>query len=103
MSTPVFRLSSGPGGTVFPVKVSPGASKEKIAGEHGGALKVSVSAPPQKEKANAALLKLLAKALKVGKKELEILSGETGRDKRVLLCNRSMEETRKLLHGIINT
>ena len=55
MSQPRFNLSDEPEGTVFRVRVSPGASKERIAGEHAGALKISVTAAPEKGKANAGL------------------------------------------------
>jgi uncharacterized protein (TIGR00251 family) len=83
---------------VFHVRVSPGASKEKVIGEHGGALKVSVTAPPEKGKANTALLKLLAKVIGVNRQDLSIISGETGRTKRILLEGRTVEEMEKLLH-----
>lgn len=97
MSSSGFELSSSAEGTIFRVRVSPGASREKVAGVHDGALKVSVAAAPEKGRANAALVKLLAKALGVSRKDLSIVSGETDRNKRVLLEGRDLEETEKLL------
>ena len=101
MDKPVFRLSDVPGGTVFHVRVSPGAARDKVIGEYGGSLKVSITAPPEKGKANAAMLKLLAKEMGLGKNELDIVSGETARDKRVLLRGRSMPEVLELLLEVI--
>jgi uncharacterized protein (TIGR00251 family) len=94
---PGFRLTPGRGGTVFRVRVSPGASRDRISGLYGGALKVSVTAPPEKGKANAGLIKFLAKAMGVDKNRLQMLSGETGRDKRLLLQDADAAETQRLL------
>ena len=48
-------------------------------------LEVKVTAPPDKGKANSALLKLLAKEWKIGSSDLSVASGATGRNKRLLL------------------
>ncbi len=95
--SPPFELTAAPTGTVFRARVSPGASKAKFLGEHGGALKLSVNAPPEKGKANSALLKLLAKALGVQRNQLAIISGETRKTKRILLKDKDIDQTRKLL------
>ena len=63
--------------------MKPGARKTAIVGVHGGALKVSVSAAPERGKANAAVVPLLAKALDLPASEIEIVAGETSRDKVV--------------------
>jgi len=97
MSSSGFELTSCDNGTVFRVRVSPGASREKVAGCHDGALKVSVAAAPEKGRANAALLKFLAKAMGVSRKDLSIVSGETDRNKRLLLEGRDLEKTEALL------
>ncbi len=98
MSLPAFQLLPGPHGTVFHVRLSPGSSRERVVGEYAGALKVSVRAPAEKGKANAALVKLLAKAMGVERKSLAIISGETSRAKRILLRGRDAQQTEKLLH-----
>jgi uncharacterized protein (TIGR00251 family) len=71
-------------GGVFRVKVQPAAKKTEVKGEHGGALKVSVAAAPEKGRANEELVRFLARALGLGKGTLEVVSGETSREKRVL-------------------
>jgi uncharacterized protein len=67
----------------FALKVVPGASRTRIAGVLGNALKVAVSAAPEGGKANAAVIELLASALKLKKADLEIVSGHTQPRKRV--------------------
>ena len=79
-------------GLVFGVKVSAGASREAIIGEMGGMLKVRVSAAREKGKANTALLRLLAKALGVGRGDLEILRGESATVKSILVKGSTFEK-----------
>lgn len=65
------------------VKVVPGASQSGLAGWLGGALKVRVAAPPEKGKANDAVVKLLADALAVPKQQVRVVSGATSPQKVV--------------------
>ena len=78
-------LSEHPGGTILPVRAQPGARRNEIRGEQNGMLKVSVTQIAEKGKANKAILILLAKALAVPRSDLEVIAGETSRDKRVLV------------------
>lgn len=59
------------------VKVIPGSSCSKISGWLGDMLKVRISAPPEKGKANAAVVDLLTKELGLPKGSLTIASGKT--------------------------
>lgn len=68
---------------ILNVKVQPKASKDEIAGELGDALKVRITAPPVDGKANKHLIAYLAKLFGVAKSNIELLSGDTGRDKRL--------------------
>jgi uncharacterized protein (TIGR00251 family) len=70
-------------GVVFSVRVQPRASKDEIAGELGGALKVRLRAPAVEDRANEALVEFLAQLLKRPKSAVRILSGERSRTKRV--------------------
>lgn len=97
MTARPFDLVADPRGTVFRVRVSPGASRARVIGEHAGAVKISVSAPPEKGKANSAVVKLLAKVMGVDRKSLVIISGQASRDKRLLLAGKDIEETGHLL------
>jgi uncharacterized protein (TIGR00251 family) len=73
----------GAEGVEFGVRAAPGASRECVVGRHGDAVKVAVQAPPQEGKANERLLAVLAAALGVQKRQLMLVSGARGRDKRV--------------------
>lgn len=64
------------GGTVqFAVKAVPGASRDRIAGLYGDALKVQVSAPPEAGKANARICEVLAAALGVPVRDVAVVQG----------------------------
>jgi len=68
---------------VVTVRVQPRASKDEIAGEMAGALKIRLQAPALEGRANEALVELLAGLLKRPKSAVRILSGERSRIKRV--------------------
>ena len=63
------------------LRVKPGARVTEIVGWRGEALKVSVSAPPERGKANRAVVTLLAEALGVPAASVAILAGEGSQDK----------------------
>jgi uncharacterized protein (TIGR00251 family) len=69
-------------GIILPVRASPGAKRDALAGEHAGALKVSVSAPPDKGKANEAIVELLSDTLGIAKSNITLVSGATSRQKK---------------------
>ena len=81
----MVKVRRVPEGHVLPVLVSPGASRSELRGEHDGRIKVSLSAPPEKGKANRALCDLLAKKLGISRSQVKILSGHTSRQKEVLV------------------
>jgi len=56
-----------------------------IAGRHGDALKIKLTAPPVDDAANKMCVQFLAKCLKIPKSSIEIISGHTSRTKRLLL------------------
>ncbi|MGK2742469.1 DUF167 domain-containing protein [Tepidicaulis sp. LMO-SS28] len=77
-------------GLLLSVRVSPGARQTKAPGWEPGAggqmqLRLRVSAPPEKGKANEAVLKLLAGLFGVPRGRLRLVSGESGRTKTVLI------------------
>ena len=71
------------GEMVFRVQVVPRASRSEIVGEHNGALRVRLAAPPVDGAANEELIHLLAKAFKVSRGAVTIVSGHTSRLKQV--------------------
>ena len=76
-----LRLSEHGGVVRLEVRVAPRASRESIVGEHDGALKVALTAPPVDGAANEALVALLASALGVPKKAVVLVSGHTRKQK----------------------
>lgn len=63
--------------------LQPKASRDEFAGLHGERLKIRLTAPPVEGKANAHLLAFLGAAFGVAKSQVELLSGELNRQKRV--------------------
>jgi hypothetical protein len=76
-----IKLQPTENGYVLPVYVQPGASRDDIVGEHDGMLKVAVSAPPERGKANKAVRKLLAAELGMPASHVKLVSGQTSRRK----------------------
>ncbi len=72
-------------GVLVPVQVVPGASRNRIYGEHDGRLKIAVTAAPEKGKANKAVCEFLASAMGISKSQVQVVSGHTARLKEVLI------------------
>lgn len=79
------------------VRVVPRASKDSIQGLLGDALKVRIQAPPVEGKANAHLVKFLSKHWNIPRGNIELLSGETGRTKRLRITAPTAELRKELL------
>ncbi|MDC1143079.1 DUF167 domain-containing protein [Planctomycetota bacterium] len=84
-------------GVSIRLRVAPGASKAEIKGVHAGALKLSITEPPEKGKANKGVIRLLAKSLNLAAKNLEITSGHTSQDKAILICGVDAQTFEQLL------
>lgn len=91
----MIELTPSKRGTIFAVHAQPGARRNAILGERAGALRVAVTAPPDKGKANAAILNLLARELGCRSSEIALVSGETSRQKRFILADMTVEEAAK--------
>ena len=78
-------IQESPRGLILRVFIQPRSSKNTIAGLHGDALKIKLTAPPIDGAANTMCIAYLAKCLGVPKSSLEIVSGQTNRTKRVLI------------------
>ncbi len=83
------------------VKVVPGASRTKVAGEWGGALRLAVAAPPEGGKANAAVIELLATVLGVKKGQVVILGGQAQPLKRIAVRRLGADEARACLARVL--
>ena len=89
-----------PGTTRLRLRVSPGASRAEVVGRHGDGWKVRVPAPPERGRANDAVLGLLADTLGVDRRDVTLVSGRGSRDKIVEVGGLPAEETeRRMLKG----
>jgi len=81
----MIDLEPRDGGVILPVRAHAGARRNEIRGVQNGMLKVSVTQAPEKGKANKAIVALLAKELGLKKSQIELLSGDTVSQKRLLI------------------
>jgi uncharacterized protein (TIGR00251 family) len=88
----MIALESHPAGVVLPIRAQPGSRKNELKGEQAGALKVAVTQVAERGKANRAILELLADELELKKSQLELLSGETSSQKRLLIRGISLAD-----------
>ena len=77
------RVTSTGGRVRFLVRVQPRASHNQIAGVHGDALKIRLTAPPVDGAANRELVEFLADIFDVGRQSIRIVGGESSRSKIV--------------------
>ncbi len=79
------------------IRVYPGAARNEVIGFSDGVLRVRVSAPPVKGKANRELLAFLSQLLDVSKDSISIIKGHTSRNKIITINDLSQEAALKLL------
>ena len=79
------------------LRVAPGATKSAVVGRHGAAWKLRVTGAPERGKANADVLRLLAETLEVPERSLSLVSGHASRDKVVELEGLDADEAERRL------
>jgi uncharacterized protein (TIGR00251 family) len=85
-----------PEGIILNIRAQPGARKDEIIGLFADSIKIRVTAPPERGKANEAIIELLADKLGLKKSAIKVISGETSRDKKVLVQGVSQSELKAL-------
>lgn len=98
MSALIERASDG--SVRIAVVVQPGASRAEVVGEHGGALKVRVAAAAERGRANEAVVELLAEALGVPRRQIELDAGHTSRRKRFVVRGVDAEAVARRVHEL---
>ena len=88
-------------GCILPVRAQPGARRAGVQSEQAGALKVAVTAPPEEGRANQALVEVLRKALGVKRSQVELIAGQTSRDKRFLIRGLARAELESRLAALL--
>lgn len=95
----MIRCSERDGEIVFTVRVVPRASRSGVAGEHDGALRVRVAAPPVDGAANEELIRFLARRFDVPARDVEITSGQTSKLKQIRVRGAAREQLENLVAG----
>jgi uncharacterized protein (TIGR00251 family) len=93
----MISIHDTPDGATFAIKVHPRARKNAITGELGGALKLSLTAPPVEGRANEACIEFLANLLKVPRSSVTIASGQSSRRKVIRVSGVSADEVQTRL------
>lgn len=84
------------------VRLQPRSSRNEFLGLSDGILRARVTAPPERGKANNALVELLAATLGVARSSIRILRGHSSRDKWIAVDELSQDELhRRLKHESI--
>ena len=81
------------------MRVIPRASKSEIVGEHDGALKIRIAAPPVDGAANIELVKVLSKEFGVSKSSVEIIGGQTSKTKQIKISKAAKEKILPILQA----
>ena len=97
MSDQWLRADATNGSVRLLLHVQPRASRNEIAGVHGGALKVRIMAPAVEGAANAALIEFLAARLGVRKDAVRVVTGRHGRSKLVEIAGIDEQRARRLV------
>lgn len=87
-------LKSHDRGCIVAVRATPNAKLNRVQGVRDGVILVSVTQVAEKGKANKAIKKLLAKSLGLRQSQIQLIRGETSRDKLFLLESLDMEAAR---------
>jgi uncharacterized protein (TIGR00251 family) len=81
--------------------VQPKSSINRIAGLHGQAIKLCITAPPVDGKANEAIIRFIARLLKIPRANVALGSGETSRGKRLVLTGIQATEVEAILRPLL--
>jgi len=92
-----LAITEHAGALQFAVKAVPGASRDRIVGLYGDALKVQVTAAPEGGKANARIEAVLAYALGIAAREVQVVQGHGNPRKVVAVRGLSQDELRRHL------
>lgn len=94
----MLRYTETDDALTFSVRVVPRASRSEIVGEHDGALRVRIAAPPVEGAANEELVQTLSSALSVPRRAVEIMSGHGSKTKLVRVVGVTQERLSSLVN-----
>ena len=82
------------------LRVSPGADRSEVVGRHGDAWRIRVVAAPERGKANASVVELLAGTLGLARRAVRVVAGEASRNKVVEVDGLTFDEAERRLAAI---
>ncbi|MGH9969659.1 MAG: DUF167 domain-containing protein [Pyrinomonadaceae bacterium] len=92
----MIEFSEANGTLTFMVQVVPGASRSEIVGEHNGALRVRIAAPPVDGAANEELIRILSRAFNLPRSAFEITGGRAAKLKHLRVAGAAGSDLQKL-------
>lgn len=84
------------------VYIQPRASRNSLAGLHGEALKLRITAAPVDNRANEAVAAFIARLLNIPRQSVTLKSGHQSRTKRFIIRNISLAEADRLFDLALN-
>lgn len=96
-----LRPLAGHNAVSLRVHVQPRASRTRLAGMYGEALKLCLASPPVDGKANEAAISFFAALFKVPRAAVTIAGGESSRDKRLVISGITLEQAEAILNPLV--
>jgi len=97
----LIKITAKNNGVSFAVRVQPRASRSDVAGELDGALKVRLAAPPVDGEANEELIRLMSRLFNVSRSQIVIRSGQTSRNKLIVVEGISVNDAEQVLQSTL--
>jgi uncharacterized protein (TIGR00251 family) len=98
----IVALEQTSQGVIIPVRVHAAAHRNAIVGVHDGALRIDVTAAPEKGKANLAVARVLSTALDAPRSAVTLVSGATGTKKRFLATGLTLQQVSDRLAELLD-
>jgi uncharacterized protein len=95
------ELSPAKGGAVLAVHVQPGAGRTEVVGRFGDALKLRVAAPPTGNRANDAVVELVAREFNLKRADVSVISGAASRQKRLQLTGVDVGDAARVVDRLL--
>ena len=90
-------VSENSDGCILKCWIQPRSSRNAVVGVHGNAIKIALTAPPVDGKANKELIKFLAKYFKLPKNSIQIIAGNSSRNKTIFMAGIDKDTIRKTI------
>jgi uncharacterized protein (TIGR00251 family) len=93
----MFSDDSATSSCLIHLKVVPNSRRDQIVGPYGDRLKIKVAAPPEDGRANKAVCQLLADALNISPRNIEVIAGHTSPEKTIRITGLTAPQAQRLL------